>query len=61
MSPKCECRVILWLSPVCDGTTQLTVQEEYRKDMGHNKLIHDKKEEVLMHRWRYPSLSLHGK
>ncbi|KAK2183776.1 hypothetical protein NP493_289g01025 [Ridgeia piscesae] len=34
--------------------------EEYRKDMGHNKLIHDKKEEVLMHRWRYPSLSLHG-
>ena len=36
------------------------IQELYRKDMGHKKLIHDKKEDVLMHRWRYPSLSLHG-
>ncbi|XP_068675134.1 cytosolic non-specific dipeptidase-like isoform X2 [Montipora foliosa] len=35
-------------------------KEEYRADIGHNKLIHDTKEEVLMHRWRYPSLSLHG-
>ncbi|KAI0213340.1 Cytosolic non-specific dipeptidase [Lamellibrachia satsuma] len=34
--------------------------EDYRKDMGHSRLIHDKKEDVLMHRWRYPSLSLHG-
>ncbi|KAL9955615.1 hypothetical protein ACROYT_G036964 [Oculina patagonica] len=35
-------------------------KEEYRADIGHNKLIHDTKEEVLMHRWRYPSLSIHG-
>lgn len=35
-------------------------KEEYRADLGHNKLIHDTKEEVLMHRWRYPSLSIHG-
>ncbi|CAH3191792.1 unnamed protein product, partial [Porites evermanni] len=35
-------------------------KEEYREDIGHNKLIHDTKEEVLMHRWRYPSLSIHG-
>lgn len=34
--------------------------EEYRRDIGAPKLIHDKKEDVLMHRWRYPSLSLHG-
>jgi len=34
--------------------------EEYRTDIGHNKLVHDKKEEVLKARWRYPSLSLHG-
>lgn len=25
-----------------------------------NKLLHDDKKSVLMHRWRYPSLSLHG-
>ncbi|XP_074638703.1 cytosolic non-specific dipeptidase-like isoform X2 [Acropora palmata] len=35
-------------------------KEEYRADLGHNQLIHDTKEEVLMHRWRYPSLSIHG-
>ncbi|KAJ7390427.1 Metallopeptidase M20 [Desmophyllum pertusum] len=35
-------------------------KEEYRTDIGHNRLIHDSKEEVLMHRWRYPSLSIHG-
>lgn len=23
-------------------------------------LIHDKKDDILMHRWRYPSLSIHG-
>ncbi|KAK7490769.1 hypothetical protein BaRGS_00017998 [Batillaria attramentaria] len=34
--------------------------EDYRNDLGAPKLIHDKKEDVLMHRWRYPSLSLHG-
>uniref|UniRef100_A0A672J2X8 Peptidase M20 dimerisation domain-containing protein n=1 Tax=Salarias fasciatus TaxID=181472 RepID=A0A672J2X8_SALFA len=33
---------------------------EYRKDVGVGKLLHDTKELILMHRWRYPSLSLHG-
>lgn len=35
--------------------------EDYKKDLGHQKLIHDKdKINTLMARWRYPSLSLHG-
>jgi len=34
--------------------------EEYRTDLGTRKLIHNQKPDVLMHRWRYPSLSLHG-
>jgi nonspecific dipeptidase len=34
--------------------------EDYRNDLGARKLIHDQKPDVLMHRWRYPSLSLHG-
>lgn len=25
-----------------------------------DKLLHDKKKALLMHRWRYPTLSLHG-
>ncbi|MEQ2161689.1 hypothetical protein GOODEAATRI_012092, partial [Goodea atripinnis] len=33
---------------------------EYCKDVGVEKLLHDTKEQILMHRWRYPSLSLHG-
>ncbi|KAL5006917.1 hypothetical protein ScPMuIL_015723 [Solemya velum] len=35
-------------------------QEDYRKDIGAHKLIHEGKTETLMHRWRHPSLSLHG-
>ncbi|XP_027708186.1 cytosolic non-specific dipeptidase [Vombatus ursinus] len=34
--------------------------EEYTKDAGAKTLLHDSKEKILMHRWRYPSLSLHG-
>jgi len=34
--------------------------EDYRNDLGARRLIHDQKPDVLMHRWRYPSLSLHG-
>ncbi|XP_076450715.1 cytosolic non-specific dipeptidase-like [Babylonia areolata] len=57
---------------VCDSVKPLTPEEEalygpidfdpedYRADIGAKKLIHDQKEKVLMHRWRYPSLSLHG-
>ncbi|NXM33555.1 CNDP2 dipeptidase, partial [Oxyruncus cristatus] len=33
---------------------------EYAKDVGATKLLHDTKRDILMHRWRYPSLSLHG-
>uniref|UniRef100_UPI00398F5B77 cytosolic non-specific dipeptidase n=1 Tax=Pristiophorus japonicus TaxID=55135 RepID=UPI00398F5B77 len=34
--------------------------EEYCKDVGACQLLHSTKEQILMHRWRYPSLSLHG-
>eukprot|EP00928_Gymnodinium_smaydae_P012061 TRINITY_DN14395_c0_g6_i1.p1 TRINITY_DN14395_c0_g6~~TRINITY_DN14395_c0_g6_i1.p1 ORF type:complete len:577 (-),score=140.51 TRINITY_DN14395_c0_g6_i1:22-1701(-) len=38
--------------------------EEFAKDAGvdkvHGKLLHPTKESVLMHRWRFPTLSLHG-
>ncbi|XP_072323271.1 cytosolic non-specific dipeptidase-like [Scyliorhinus torazame] len=34
--------------------------EEYCKDTGARKLLHDTKHQILMHRWRYPSLSIHG-
>ncbi|XP_022524268.1 cytosolic non-specific dipeptidase [Astyanax mexicanus] len=34
---------------------------EYAKDVGVcGRLLHASKEQILMHRWRYPSLSLHG-
>ncbi|CAG9770388.1 unnamed protein product [Ceutorhynchus assimilis] len=35
--------------------------DEYRGDVRCQKLLHDEvKETILMHRWRYPALSLHG-
>lgn len=34
--------------------------EEYAKDVGAQTLRHNCKRDVLMHRWRFPSLSLHG-
>lgn len=35
--------------------------EDYRKDIGTTKLRHNgDKTQILMHRWRYPSLSIHG-
>ncbi|XP_035429656.2 cytosolic non-specific dipeptidase [Spodoptera frugiperda] len=35
--------------------------EAYRHSIGATKLAHNgDKEQILMHRWRYPSLSLHG-
>ena len=36
------------------------LKEAYRKEIGHARLIHNDKKDILMHRWRYPSLSLHG-
>uniref|UniRef100_A0A1I8EQN9 Uncharacterized protein n=1 Tax=Wuchereria bancrofti TaxID=6293 RepID=A0A1I8EQN9_WUCBA len=38
----------------------LIVQEEYRADIGAIKLLSDSKEKILMKRWRYSTLSLHG-
>ncbi|XP_050506548.1 cytosolic non-specific dipeptidase [Diabrotica virgifera virgifera] len=35
--------------------------DEYRQNVGTSKLLHNEvKEKILMHRWRFPSLSLHG-
>uniref|UniRef100_A0A7S3LVK0 Cytosolic nonspecific dipeptidase n=1 Tax=Palpitomonas bilix TaxID=652834 RepID=A0A7S3LVK0_9EUKA len=34
--------------------------EAFRKDVGSKALLHESKEKVLMHRWRFPSLSIHG-
>ncbi|XP_013414332.1 cytosolic non-specific dipeptidase [Lingula anatina] len=53
------------VAPLTDEEKQLYKpiefdMEDYRQDLGAEKLIHDTKEEVLMHRWRYPSLSIHG-
>lgn len=34
---------------------------EYKADIGSKRLLHNEnKEKILMHRWRYPSLSIHG-
>uniref|UniRef100_A0AAR5PGA7 Peptidase M20 dimerisation domain-containing protein n=1 Tax=Dendroctonus ponderosae TaxID=77166 RepID=A0AAR5PGA7_DENPD len=34
---------------------------EYKEDIGSKQLLHNEvKEKILMHRWRYPSLSIHG-
>jgi len=34
--------------------------EGYKSDAGVNHLLHDSKQDTLMHRWRFPSLTLHG-
>uniref|UniRef100_A0AAQ5ZZZ5 Peptidase M20 dimerisation domain-containing protein n=1 Tax=Amphiprion ocellaris TaxID=80972 RepID=A0AAQ5ZZZ5_AMPOC len=53
------------VAPLTDEETKLYEKidfdlEEYCKDVGVGQLLHDTKEQILMHRWRYPSLSLHG-
>ncbi|KAM4630056.1 cytosolic non-specific dipeptidase isoform 1-T2 [Polymixia lowei] len=53
------------VAPLTDEEKQLYDKiefdlDEYCKDVGVGKLLHDSKEQILMHRWRYPSLSLHG-
>jgi nonspecific dipeptidase len=57
---------------VMDLVAPLTKEEEklyesidfdvaaYAKEIGVTKTVHDKKELILMNRWRYPSLSIHG-
>uniref|UniRef100_A0A5S6QXM0 M20_dimer domain-containing protein n=1 Tax=Trichuris muris TaxID=70415 RepID=A0A5S6QXM0_TRIMR len=34
--------------------------EEFRRSVGTSALLQKTKEDLLMHRWRYPSLSIHG-
>jgi len=34
--------------------------EDFRREVGAEKLIHSSKEMLMMHRWRFPTLSLHG-
>lgn len=34
--------------------------EDFKNDLGARELHHKTKEEILMHRWRFPTLSLHG-
>lgn len=34
--------------------------EELNEASGSNTSLYEKKEDILMHRWRYPSLSVHG-
>nr|CAB3231965.1 cytosolic non-specific dipeptidase-like [Phallusia mammillata] len=57
---------------VCDTVAKVTPEElksydpidfdleEYKKDVGVKGLLHPSKKDILMHRWRYSSLSLHG-
>nr|XP_057903012.1 cytosolic non-specific dipeptidase [Doryrhamphus excisus] len=53
------------VAPLTDEEKQLYDKiefdlDEYSKDVGVEQLLHSSKEQILMHRWRYPSLSLHG-
>ncbi|XP_009668438.2 beta-Ala-His dipeptidase isoform X3 [Struthio camelus] len=34
--------------------------EEHKNNSGVKKFLYDNKEEILLHLWRYPSLSIHG-
>ncbi|XP_040209819.1 cytosolic non-specific dipeptidase-like [Rana temporaria] len=34
--------------------------DDLKADTGAKQFLHDTKEEILMYRWRYPSLSIHG-
>ncbi|XP_067838028.1 cytosolic non-specific dipeptidase-like [Heptranchias perlo] len=34
--------------------------EDFKNTIGTTELLHESKEDVLLHRWRFPSLSIHG-
>jgi hypothetical protein len=36
------------------------IKDNYLDESGCFKLIHDNKADTLMHRWRHPSLTIHG-
>ena len=53
------------MAPVTDEERKLyeTIDfdmNEYAKDIKAAGLLHNTKEQLLMHRWRHPHLSLHG-
>ncbi|XP_049637724.1 cytosolic non-specific dipeptidase [Suncus etruscus] len=53
------------VAPVTDEELKLYEQidfdlQEYARDVGAETLLHASKTDLLMHRWRFPSLSLHG-
>nr|AAH55979.1 Darmin protein [Xenopus laevis]AAN86572.1 glutamate carboxypeptidase [Xenopus laevis] len=53
------------VAPVGENETDLYKNlefslEEMQADTGVKQFLHDTKEDLLMHRWRYPSLSIHG-
>lgn len=47
--------------PIFSQKCLVLSQKEYCDDIGANGLLHKTKEDILMHRWRFPSLSIHGK
>lgn len=54
------------VAPLLDNENEIYSKIEfdvnaYREDIQANKLLHkEDKTQLLMHRWRYPSLSIHG-
>uniref|UniRef100_A0A0K0D6D0 M20_dimer domain-containing protein n=1 Tax=Angiostrongylus cantonensis TaxID=6313 RepID=A0A0K0D6D0_ANGCA len=53
------------VEPLTDGERKIYEgiefdHEEYKKDIAAHSLLKSTKEELLMSRWRYPSLSIHG-
>lgn len=54
------------VTPLADNEQELYENiefdvQEFKNDVGAAKLMHnDEKTKILMHRWRYPSLSIHG-
>ncbi|XP_038627175.1 cytosolic non-specific dipeptidase-like [Tachyglossus aculeatus] len=53
------------VAPVTEEELRLYEQidfdlDEYARDIGAKTLLHDSKKDILMNRWRFPSLSLHG-
>lgn len=54
------------VAPIVEGEHEIYKKidfdvAEYRAGVGCKRLLHNEvKETILMHRWRYPSLSIHG-
>ncbi|KAJ8950159.1 hypothetical protein NQ314_008012 [Rhamnusium bicolor] len=54
------------VAPLLEGENEIYKKidfdiAEYRENVGCKSLLHnEEKEKILMHRWRYPALSIHG-